>query len=386
MVTKNVLRQIEGYTEIEQEVVACRKHGINYRAQRGETEKIVARLHPEKLQLKVARILEETAASKTLRLVSRDQSLPPFQAGQYVNLFAEINGIRTSRPYSISSSPKQTAYYDITIHRIEEGFVSDYLLDQIKVGDYLESTAPAGNFYYNPLFHGTKLVFLAGGSGITPFMSMIREAIDAGLDRDISLIYGNRSEEDILFHHELLNLATENKKFSYHLVLSDPAEDYQGLTGYINKEIIEQIVKSGQIDTYYICGPQAMYDYCIPELGKLEIPTRKIRKEMFSSHANITANPAWPCDINASQVFSVHIQGSRTIEARAGEPLLVSLERNGLQVKAGCRSGECSQCRIKLLSGKVFQPSEVLLRKSDRQFGYIHSCKAYPLQDLEIML
>ena len=96
--------------------------------------------------------------------------------------------------------------------------------------------------------------------------------------------------------------------------------------------------------------------------------------------------PALLGDVKSADTFTVRIRGGRTIPARAGEPLMISLERGGVIIPALCRSGECSLCRTKLLSGRVFQPDGVKLRRSDRQFGYIHPCMAYPLQDLEILL
>lgn len=377
--------QIEGYQEIKNELEICRKYGVDYSSYKGKTAEIIERLHPKKLSLKVSKIIEESRQAKTLRLVSGNSYLPPFQAGQYINLFVDIDGIRTSRPYSISSSPRQTAYYDITVQRIADGFVSNYLLDQVKVGDELESTGPAGHFYYNPLFHGKRLVFLAGGSGITPFMSMIRETTDAGLDREIHLIYGKRTTKDIIFHEELKELSLMHDNFNYSLVISEPEAGYKGFSGLIDSKMIRKVLNGASADTYYICGPGQMYDFCWTELEDMGIPRRKIRKEMFSAVSDISREAGWPEEISPEQEFSVNIAG-KDIKAKAGEPLLIALEKAGIEVPVCCRSGECSACRVKLLSGKVFHPRGVLLRQSDIKYGYIHSCKAYPLEDLKIQL
>jgi ferredoxin-NADP reductase len=160
----DVRSMIEGYERIKQEIAVARKYGTDYYAQRGKWTEAVERLHPRRLQLRVAAIIKETDQASTLRLVADQGQLPPFQAGQYINLTVNIDGIRTGRAYSISSSPAQTAYYDITVRRIANGFVSDYLLDKTAVGDVFESSGPAGHFYYNPLFHGDDLVFLAGAA------------------------------------------------------------------------------------------------------------------------------------------------------------------------------------------------------------------------------
>ena len=379
-------QDIAGYQEIKQEVEICRKYGTDYLAQKGRRAEVINRLHPRQLQLKVAEMMVETPSTTTLRLVARAGKLPPFQAGQYINLQLEINGMRTSRPYSISSSPRQTAYYDITVRRIKNGFVSDYLLDQIKVGDFLASSGPAGNFYYNPLFHGNDLLFLAGGSGITPFMSMIRETIDLGIEKEIHLFYGSQNDEELIFHDELIKTASRHANFHYYPVLEASAANYKGLQGLISVDLIKGILGNTKLDSIYICGPQAMYANLIPQLETLGVPRRRIRREILAAAADISAEAGWPQEIKRETEFSVQIAGKKTISAKAGEPLLTALERANMIVPSLCRSGECSLCRVQLLAGKVFQAPGVLLRESDKKYGYIHSCKAYPIENLEIRL
>lgn len=377
-------REIEGYDNFKKEAEICRKYGIDYTTQRGMKEQLLERLHPKRLHLRVSEIIQETETAATLRLVSQNQYLPPFQAGQYINIFVEINGVKTSRPYSISSSPSQTAYYDITVRRVPNGFVSDYLLNHIQIGDLLESTGPSGQFVYNAITHGNKEVFLAGGSGITPFMSMIREVTDRGLNRQIHLIYGCQLEKEVLFHEELQARATLHENFRYSLVISNPSPGYSGLSGYIDRKLISQEVLDIDSSCFNICGPAAMYEFCIPELEKLGVPHRRLRKEIFS-YPNICSNPGWPSEVKADSEFELKV-GDRIVKAKANESLMVTMERNGISVNACCRSGECSLCRVKLIAGKVFQPAGILLRKTDRQFGYIHSCQSYPLENVEISL
>ena len=383
---KSEREKIEGYQEIAREIEICRKYGIDYTIQRGRWMEAAERLHPRRLKLRVSEKFAETPSASTLRLTAAEGYLPPFQAGQYINLLVEIGGIKTGRPYSISSPPNQTAYYDLTVRRIAEGFVSDYLLDQVQVGDILESTGPAGHLYYNPLFHGQDLVFLAGGSGITPFASMIREVTDRNLGRKIHLLYGCRKAEEAIFHEELLLRAARHNNFTYDLVISDPEDGYTGLTGLLDATLIKERVGDATGKTFYLCGPQAMYEFCLPELQKLNVPLRRIRQEVFGTPAQITQESAWPKEVPADKVFQVKLLNGRAIPAKASEPLLASLERSGIVVENCCRSGECSLCRVKMVSGKVYQPENALLRKSDKEAGYIHSCAAYPLSDLEILL
>ncbi len=386
MPSEDYRQSIQGYQKIQAEIEVLRKYGTDYALRRGEVKRIMSRLHPSRLNLKVSEIRQETETAKTIRLVSGGVMLPPFQAGQYINLFVGIGNVKTSRPYSLSSAPHQTGFYEITVRRVEMGFVSTYLLDDLKVGDTLESTAPAGNFHHNPLFHGDDLVFLAGGSGITPFMSMIREVTDRGLNRNIHLIYGSRSPEDIIFHAELEDKAARHSQLQVTYVISDPPPGYGGHCGFITRTLLESVLGNVWNKTFYLCGPGNMYRFCRRELAAMEISSRRIRNEMFGPPAEITAELAWPSAVRKEQIFQVAVQGGKSISAMAGEPLMTALEKAGLAVPSSCRSGECSLCRTKLISGKVFHPASAKIRKSDRQFGYIHPCVAYPLENLKIRM
>lgn len=387
MALKDVLKDIEGYTELAREIEVLRKYGSDYTERKGEVDRIISRLHPHRLELKVSQIIQETPTTKTFRLVSATGALlPPFQAGQYINLFVEAGGVRTSRPYSISSSPTRTSSYDITVRQVKDGFVSSFLLEGTRTGDTFESSGPSGNLVYNPLFHGDDLVFLAGGSGITPFMSMIRDVADRGLKRRILLIYGSRDPSDIIFRDELERITSLHDNIRVHHVISEPPQGYAGLSGFITSDVIARLASDVSRKMFYICGPEAMYEACLTELARLGVARRRIRTEVYGPPKDVTRQAGWPADIASSCTFMVRIKGAGTITAKAGEPLMVSLERAGLAIPALCRSGECSMCRTKLLAGRVFQSEAARLRKSDRAFGYIHPCVAYPISDLEILL
>ena len=387
MSNADVIARMDGYADIVKENEVLRKYAIDRRAQKGQVAAVVNRLHPATLQLRVSQVLTETESAATFRLVSADGGyLPPFQAGQYINLFVEIGGVRTSRPYSISSPPNQTAYYDITVRRVLEGFVSIHLLDKVRSGQIFESTSPAGNFYYNPLFHGEELVFIAGGSGITPFMSMLREVTDRGLGRNLHLIYGSRNESDIIFAEELRQRAAAYDNLTVTTVISEPGPGYTGPTGFISGDLLERLPGDLSGKMFYICGPEAMYTFVKAELARLSIPGRRIRIEVYGPPADVTAQPGWPETVAAKERFKVTLQSGKTIAVTAGEPLMAGLERSGLALNTSCRSGECSLCRTRLLSGSVFQSPGVKLRKSDSISGYIHPCMAYPLSDLSLMI
>jgi ferredoxin-NADP reductase len=383
---KGIWQDFDGYHDIVEEIKVSRKLGGTVSSAVIAAEEYIRQLHPERLVLQVNDIIEEAPSTKTLRLVSKNKYLPPFLAGQYIALFLEIGGIRTSRPYSISSQPNQIGFYDITVRRVENGLVSSYLLDEVKRGDTLASSGPAGNFYFNPLIHKQTMVCIAGGSGITPFMSMIREIAECGLDRTVYLFYGNKSTDDIIFDKELTRLSERYQNIKYVPVIEDPSDGYTGACGFITRDVLREVLDDTEDKSFFICGPQGLYDFCLPQVEDLGVPRRKIKQEMYGAPSDIRHYPGWPDELDTDDVFVVKVKNGGQLKARAGETLLTTLERNGIVVPSLCRSGECSMCRLKILSGKVYQPPGVPVRRSDRQFGYVHACMSYPIDDLEILL
>ncbi len=342
-------------------------------------------LHKKELELVVSNVIDTGKNAKIIRFSSKDGYLPPFEAGQYINIFTTIEGVRTSRPYSISSSPRQRGYYEITVAGIPDGFVSSYLIENAKIGDTFTANGPAGVFRHQPVFHSKKSLFLAGGSGITPFMSMTREILEVSLDRDIVMLYGCRNPQVALFHEELSAYTKKYPNFKYQLIVSDDVEGWTGEKGFMNGELISRLVPDFMERTTYICGPQVMNDFCKKELQVLGVPEKKIRREMFGTRRDIQNEPGWPKELNGSEVFNLKV-GDKVIPAKSSESILVALERAGVRVNVCCRSGECSLCRVKLVSGNVFLAKGMLRRYADEKYGYIHSCKAYPISDVEIML
>jgi phytoene dehydrogenase-like protein/ferredoxin-NADP reductase len=348
-------------------------------------EKALAGLHPDRVQLEVSEIIDETASTRTLRMKAAEGELPWFRAGQYINLFCETDGTLTSRPYSIASAPG-AGWWDITVRRMVEGFVSSYLLDEVKAGDRFESTGPFGSFYYEPLMDSDELVFLAGGSGITPFASIIREAAGKGSGPQMHLIYGSKDPADIIFGEELKGLEGKLPGLKVDYIISESTEGWSGLCGLLDAEMITQLVGSVEGKTFYLCGPAQMYVLCEGALESLGVPKRRIRREAYGPPQDITGEPGWP-GADPDAVFQVvEERTGRTIKARAGEPLMNSLEREGIVVDAVCRAGECTVCRTRLIAGDVFVPERVLKRQVDAVAGYIHPCMSYPLSDLRIRI
>lgn len=368
--------------EVLNELAMARIVGSDIENQRSKTGAKINQYHPKTLNLRVIEKEQLDPLATRIRLSSRDGQLPVFEAGQYINLFVEIDGVRTSRPYSIATSPLERGYYDIIVARTANGFVSNYLIERLQPGDELSSTGPMGTFRYQAVHHKSHQVMLAGGSGITPMQSMILDSLGRGLDRRLTLIYGVRRLEYATNHELFTRLAHNHPNFRYIPVLSDESSDIHEC-GFVTKELIERHVPDVHDATFFLCGPQIMNTYCQGQLEEMGIRRGMIRRELFQSRKDIENEPGWPAEISPEAEFEISCAGHR-FKAKAGENLLVALERQNITVNVGCRSGECSYCRMKLVRGNVFTAQGSLMRHADEIFGYIHSCKTYPISDIEL--
>lgn len=384
-IKETLLSTLRNGKEVLADITSTRRNANDITVERGRVDSTINQLHPHRLDLVVQSIEPASKDAKVIRLASANGYLPPFEAGQYINVYVEIDGVLTSRPYSLSSSPRQRAYYEITVQRVKNGFVSNYLLDNLKVGDRLSANSPHGVFHYNPVFHQHKMVMLAGGSGVTPFLSMTREILEAGLDREVVLMYGFRSTELAIAHNEFVEFDKNYKNFTYVPVISEPQQGWKGKTGFLDRKLIKEVVGDTDNCTFYVCGPEVMNEFCLKELHEMGIPAKRIRRELFGTRQDIWNEACWPEGLTGKEVFNLKV-GDIVVPAVSGESLLTALERNKLRVNVCCRSGECSLCRVKLVSGKVFTARGALMRFADEKFGYIHSCKTFPVSDVEIIL
>jgi ferredoxin-NADP reductase len=311
-----------------------------------------------------------------------------FRAGQYVSVLVDTGRQKVRRPYSLASSPKEAreGVYRIAVKRVTDGFASLYILDNYKAGDFVEVSAPEGTFCYEPMRDHKTVVGLAGGSGITPFMSMARSITEGTSDFELILLYGCRTEKDILYRAEFDAMAAECKKIRVVYVMSDEdAKDCE--KGFITAELINKYAPRSY--SVFVCGPLAMYRFVSREIVKLGLRPKDIRFELFGETKNPAACEGYPAKLE-KEVFALKVithKGEYKTECRAAESLVLAMERAGIPAPTRCRSGECGYCRSKLVSGKVFTPPDADGRRmADKKFGYIHPCAAFPLSDVVIEL
>ena len=355
---------------------------------------IAKALHPKRQYLKIAEIIDRADDCKSYVLVPDEENgtkqLAYFGAGKYLTVFETIEGMPITRAYSISSSPKDAleGKYVLTIKLVEGGLMSQYIFDTWTVGKNVEVSAPSGNFEYQELRDASKVICLAGGSGITPFVSMANAIADGDENFEMILLYGSRNAENILFKDELDALATKSDKIKVVYVLSDEnaASDEGFEKGFITAELIKKYAPADEKYSIFLCGPQQMYAFVDKELEKLGLEKKYIRHEMFGEFHNPATQADYPDSVPEKVKIKVKIQDETyEVEGSSNDSVLQILEKNSIAAPARCRSGECGFCHSHLISGKVYVPKALEYRRlADYKFGCIHPCCSFPLTDLEI--
>ncbi len=346
------------------------------------------KLHPDYQKLVIAEIIDHAGANAKTYVFKRadGEPFPFFRAGQYISLKLPLDGSFITRAYSLCYSPlealKGTAA--ITIRANPGGFAADKLLAALKVGDEVLASDPQGFFYYEDLRDAKTVIGLAGGSGITPFLSMAYAIRDGVEDFDLTLLFGSRDEENILFKKELDEIAAACPRFKVVHVLSD--EEKPGYEhGFITADLIKKYAPAEGEYSVFLCGSEGMYRFLKPEIEKLGLPERLFRRKMI----DVTKTP-WECDGYPQEcrdkVFKLTVrQGANeyVIDAAANETVLTAIERAGIKAPSRCRSGECGWCRSRMISGSVFIPEENELRRwADKEYNYIHPCSSFPTADI----
>lgn len=340
------------------------------------TNELAKALHPGTMEVELTAVRPLTAGMRELTFRRLDApAFPFFRAGQYVSLQSKLGESLVSRPYSIASSPREALENKLVLGVEEAGFFSGYLDKEAKPGDHFTMTEPSGEFHYETLRDKKRIVCIAGGAGITPFLSMAKSMVEGDEPYEMTLFYGARDEARIAFKPELDALAEKGLKVIY--VLSD--EERPGYEhGFVSASLLEKYVDVRDV-SFFLCGPKAMYDFILKELAPYGLPVKAIRKD-----ATFCGDRA----VDAPRTFqlTVHIRDQvYTVPALENETLLTAMERAGINAPNKCRAGGCGYCHSKWLSGEyVIADGRDGRREADRKFGFIHPCVTYPAGDMAI--
>ncbi|RYY08296.1 MAG: 2Fe-2S iron-sulfur cluster binding domain-containing protein [Sphingobacteriaceae bacterium] len=322
--------------------------------------------------LKVVKIQPETKDTITVCFKQPGLKKVKYLAGQYLTLIFRINGRIYHRPYSFSSAPNIDSNLNITVKRVPDGIVSNYIVDNLKIGDVVEVLEPMGDFILEDknILNENHLVFWGAGSGITPLFSIIRYALNKNLVKYITLVYGNRNQETAIFYqaiNELQKQYSSNFSVKYFYTDFTSIETNPTITqGRINAQNIVELVKnSSDFDTYhYICGPVGLSD-----LVKNTLQTQGVYHDhIFSENFELNVNPKVFEEISAQTVLIRKADQEYYVNVAKGETILEAGLNAMVDLSYSCQTGNCLLCKARLLAGElksIVTSSNLFLEKDE---------------------
>jgi len=349
----------------------------------------MAKFHP----LKVSDVKRETADAVSVAFEVPATLWPEYQykQGQYLTLKLKVDGQEIRRSYSICTSPFSEKELRIAIKEVKDGKGSTFANRHLKVGDTIEVMTPMGNFT-SPLSGSAQknYVLFAGGSGITPMLSILKSVLYIEKQSAVTLVYANRDEESAIFKNEIDKLAADHKeKFNVFFVYDKPkqnvAELYKGLmTKEKVKALVEKHVPLKPNNEFFICGPGPMMENVKQVLEELKVDKEKIHIEYFTTVLETIAKAEQTIvgqDV-LSKVTVLQYGVETTFDLKtSGATILDAASDAGVDAPFSCKGAVCCTCRAKVLEGKVKMDANFALTDAEVAQGFILTCQSHPLTE-----
>ena len=340
-------------------------------------------------RLTVAEVRRETADAVSIRfdVPQHLREAFRFKAGQHLTLKADINGEDVRRTYSLCVAPSDREFR-IAIKTMPGGRFSTWANAAIKAGQTLEVLPPMGRFVMPEGVRAPFYVALAGGSGITPVISILKTALQEQPHARATLLYGNRDSVSIIFLEELAALKNRflDRLEVYHF-LENEAEEIELFNGRLDRakcdEVFSTLVDVKAADAFFICGPGPMMDAAEAALSARGVPSSKIFIERFTTSAlseeQIERARALEAKA-AGTMLTVTLDGRRSKIAfdSAKGNILESVQAAGLPAPYACKGGVCTTCRAKVTTGTVEMKKNYGLTDEEVADGYVLTCQAVP--------
>jgi ring-1,2-phenylacetyl-CoA epoxidase subunit PaaE len=341
-------------------------------------------------RLRIADVIEETAEAKSIRFEVPEalRETFRFRPGQHLTLKAEIDGEEVRRNYSLCVAPED-GELKVTVKRIAGGRFSSWANETLRPGDEIDVMAPHGSFTweFDPAASNHYVGF-AGGSGITPVMSLLRTALLAEPESRFTLVYGNRDSQSVIFLEELARLKNRFMgRLEVHHFLAEEMEDIELFNGMLDRakceEVLTHLVDAERAAAFFICGPGPMMDAAEEALLARGVPKDRIHLERFTADRPVEALQA------QLQAMSQEAQGLTmlvTLDGRkrrvpfsadAGN-ILDSARLAGLPAPFACKAGVCATCRARIVSGAVEMAARYGLTDDEVASGYVLTCQSVP--------
>nr|WP_299243051.1 hybrid-cluster NAD(P)-dependent oxidoreductase [uncultured Halomonas sp.] len=340
--------------------------------------------------VRCVKVIQETADVRTFCFMAEQPVLFFFKPGQFVTLELEIDGQPIMRSYTISSSPSIPYSFSITVKRMPGGKVSNWLHDTLKEGDKLAVHGPVGNFNIMD-FPADKVLFLTGGVGITPAMSMTRWLFDTNANVDVEFIHSARAPRDVIYHRELVHMFSRLPEFKLHVICEnkdDIGETWSGYRGYLTQPMLELMAPDYLEREIFCCGPTPYMNAVKSILRATGFDMTHYHEESFAAtpidvqedvqelaeQAEVAAE-----EIDYSEMLSIEFAGSgKSVRIQPSETIHAAAAKLGLHIPKACGMGICGTCRVGIKSGEVEMDHNGGITDEDIEAGYILSCCSKP--------
>ncbi len=346
--------------------------------------------------------LEVTDIKKTIRdavvvtLRPKDAEAFDFIQGQYLTFRRDFDGEELRRSYSICAG-RDDGVLQVGIKRVDGGAFSTWANEELKVGDTLEAMPPMGRFHtaLDP-DAGRNYIGFAGGSGITPVLSILKTTLAREPRSTFTLVYANKGVASIMFREELEDLKnTYMGRLSVIHVLATDAQEIDLFTGRVTEEKVGQLFRSGFLDaeatdTAFLCGPEPMMLGIAAGLKAAGMTEAQIKFELFASAqpgrlAKRAVSVEAAKGANQSTIKVTLDGATRTLQASKELSVLDAVRSDDLDAPYACKAGVCSTCRCRILEGEVEMVTNHALEDYEVEKGYVLSCQSFPLTDTVVV-
>ncbi|WP_114749324.1 ferredoxin--NADP reductase [Pleomorphovibrio marinus] len=335
--------------------------------------------------LRIREVVKETNEAITIYFDQPEPHLD-YKPGQFLTVIIHLEGKEHRRSYSLCTSPYVDPFPGITVKRLKGGLVSNYLNDYMHPGKKVSVLRPMGGFitpYHSAHRHHYGMI--AAGSGITPIMGLIKSILINEPESKVSLLYGSRSESQIIFFNaldELLQKYPDRLQVIHQL--TQPGPDWQGARGRIVAENLQSFINEleqsdGLITKYFLCGPEGMMELSKSALQSAEVPKDQVISESFYMEKKETLSNGNESALAVTQPVTVILEGqSYTFDVTPDKTILEAGLDEEIEMPYSCQSGLCTACRGRLLSGEVKMDEDAGLSENEIAEGYILCCSSKP--------
>lgn len=342
---------------------------------------------PARYNWKLKRVIRETFDSITVVFNNEDDRFE-YKPGQFINLTLIIDNKPVTRSYSLSSCPDEDETPAITVKRVEEGLMSEYILSHAEEISNWQVEGPHGFFYPNELcLNANTIVLIGGGSGITPLYSILRYFLKH-TSLSVLLVNSNKTRDGIIFSKSLINLEQQypERFAAWHILTRETKYENKSsdnyLFGRLNKLILKKLIKKLVPATLeesfvFVCGPSGLIDLTEQVIADLNFPSDHLYKEYFLPPNDTEDEVNLP---DSTQEVLLHFyEQTNLLVVEPGKTILEAALQDRIPISFSCKNGTCGTCIGKVTSGKVHMAKNFALHKEHLEQGFILLCQSHPL-------